>query len=572
MATKTLDWYRGAIPPFAWSFAMLIRVQRRAFTLIELMVVVAIFAIISAILVPSLLKARSKAGEKASQKVNEQTAPVRELPEGQHPMTVAVDMKLKLDREPLRTGFEVLNRYRLHHEGRFRFELADNLTLIQIPLPAENRAFGQFQVLRRVGQGDWVKPEGLVMSPQWIAWTEPPGPEIDVEVRYQSEGENGLWLALPPADLHTEIKAELEDPGSISVPPVGLRASKLGVWERSQILNPPPLVLELPLLADPLTRVVKLFRLTGLAVLLFGAGFWYLGELHKSGSLKQFRFASFFLLAVNYSMFFVCFAVFGFHEAVSPLSNLAISALLTAPILVFHVAQIQDWKFALTRALPLSLATLGLVYNGVYTGDYRDYIYLAYALATGVLLTLSYGPFLAASGRKEEAKRLRLEEQMGRFQEAQALARQQRAEARELAESSKLRESQQESLRSALEQFSSKTQHLDLPGELARAQYYVEDYERRLTDATTALRAEVDFLRGSLIETKVSEDRCYCLACGQEALGGQYCCHCSLPLPDVSSCPECRTENVIPKHILTKSPYHCHKCGHQRLLAATSAG
>lgn len=545
---------------------MLVRVRERAFTLIELMIVVAIFALISAVLVPSFLRARSNALEKTAQKAHEQTAPVRELPEGQRPSTATVEMQLKLDREPMRVGFEVLNRYRLHHQAHFRFGLAERPTLIQIPLPAENRAFGQFQVLRRVGEGQWAKPEGLVMSPEWLAWSEQPGPEVEVQVRYQSEGENGLFLAMPPANLHTEIKVKLEDPSSVSVPPAGLRAREPGVWESRQILSPPPLVLELPVLADPLARVVKLFRLTGLAVLLFGAGFWYLGELYRSGSLKQFRFASFSLLAVNYSMFFVCFAVLGFHEVVSPSLNLVLSAMLTAPVLVFHVAQIQDWRFALTRALPLSLATLGLVFNGVYVGDYRDYVYLAYALATGLLLTLSYRPFLAVSQRREESKKTQLEALLVSYYAAQDSGRQLHAEATEMVESGRLRVSQRDSLRSALDQFASKTQHLELSSDPESAHYYVEDYERRLVDATTTLRREVDFLRESLAEPEPLDDLYFCLACGQQALGGKYCCHCSLPLPEVTPCPGCQTENVIPKHLNAQGPYHCHKCGQRRAL------
>ena len=48
-----------------------------------------------------------------------------------------------------------------------------------------------------------------------------------------------------------------------------------------------------------------LFRFVGLAVLLFGAGFWYLSEQHKPGALNGFRWSHFLLLATIYSLFFV---------------------------------------------------------------------------------------------------------------------------------------------------------------------------------------------------------------------------------------------------------------------------
>jgi prepilin-type N-terminal cleavage/methylation domain-containing protein len=554
---------------------MLIRFHRRAFTLIELMVVVAIMAVITAILVPAFLRARSKGSEAAKQATAEVAAVPQEPPSGQLPLTAVVELQMSLEPEPLRVGFDVLNRYRFNHEGRYLFEQSAGPTVIQIPLAVNHRALDQFKVLRRNDQGEWAVPENLVMAANWLAWVEEGDSPVEVEVRYQSEGEEELWLELPPAGLHKKIAANLDGPDSLTVPPQGLRFSQHGVWERNEILSPPPLVVELPVLEDPLSRVVRLFRYTGLAVLLFGGGFWYLGELHRPGALGRFRFGSFALLAVNYSMFFVCFAVLGFHEVVTPFQNLLISAALTAPILAFQVAQILDWKFSLAHAVPLSLATLGLVFNGVYGGDYRDYVYLGYALMSGLLLTLSYRPFMTNWEAKQTARTQAVESLVQSYRSAQQEARKEKAETAALLEGGRLRSSQVEALNSALAHFHERTKYADLPDDPQTSRDLVESHLRRILEASAELRRERQFIRQSMPDLETPEAakghpaHSCCLACGEQALSGRYCCHCSRPLPEIVACPQCETENVIPHHLEHAGPYHCHRCGHRHAVTAS---
>src|SRR5262245_8860740 len=156
-----------------------------------------------------------------------------------------------------------------------------------------------------------------------------------------------------------------------------------------------------------LTLVALLLRLAGLAVLLFGGGFWYLVELREPGRLDTFRLGHFLLLACTYSPFFAVFAVLGSHEVPAWLS-VGIAAAVSYPLVVLHVATIVDLHFSLTSALPLAMVTTGIVVNGVYGGSAQAYVWLGIACAVIAHLTLTY-PVLA---RGQAARRSALDQQL----------------------------------------------------------------------------------------------------------------------------------------------------------------
>lgn len=542
---------------------------RRGFTLIELMVVVAIMAILSAILVPWFLRLGTRAKGGKARVETARAVPVTP-PEGALPAGVRVQLKLQLQPEPQRQGLDVINRYRLLHQGRYEFRLDQPTSLVLIPLPQNNSGLSQVKVLRRSMGGTWERPTDLKVGDGWLAWVEADTREVEAQVSFQSEGEDRLALSLPSAAVHDSIELTLDSPLEIEAPVMGLNLVEQGHWMGETVLSPAPLVVDLPPLEDPLSRVVRLFRLTGLAVLLFGAGFWYLAELSRSGSLAGFRFGSFALLAGNYSLFFVCFAVLGFHEVLAPWQNLLLSAALTAPMLSLQVAHILGWRFALTRALPLSLATLGLVYNGVYGGSVRDFVYLGYALAVGLLLTLSYRPFSRAQKAKKEARDGRVQSLVEEYYAACTRAREQREQACQLVRSELLRASQIEELKSALGRFDDSMRISRLPEDPWSRKELTESYTSRVVEASKELQRECEFIQQH-VPPPVEQKTLCCLACGQEARGGQYCCFCSLPLPQVLACPSCEVENVLPKHLSAIETFHCHRCGHRHSLVTSSA-
>ncbi|MEO6595896.1 MAG: prepilin-type N-terminal cleavage/methylation domain-containing protein [Planctomycetota bacterium] len=87
-------------------------------------------------------------------------------------------------------------------------------------------------------------------------------------------------------------------------------------------------------IAESLTMVDLMLRLAGVAVLLFGAGFWYMVELHEAGRLDQFRLGH-FLPALNYSLFFAVFAVLGSRE-VNARVAVTVAALVSYALLALH--------------------------------------------------------------------------------------------------------------------------------------------------------------------------------------------------------------------------------------------
>lgn len=72
------------------------------------------------------------------------------------------------------------------------------------------------------------------------------------------------------------------------------------------------------------------------------------------------------------------------------------SALVSLPLLMFHVARSWGRGFALTSVLPLTLFTAALVFNGVYGGGFRLYGFLALFVAGVIFFT----PHLPGLGRQ----------------------------------------------------------------------------------------------------------------------------------------------------------------------------
>jgi hypothetical protein len=127
-----------------------------------------------------------------------------------------------------------------------------------------------------------------------------------------------------------------------------------------------------------------------LSLLLFGAGFWYMTEQHFPGSLENFRWGHFLLLAINYLLFFFIFAVVIYQGHASLLIALFIAAAGSIPLLSIHVCRIVETRFALSRIMPFAILTLCLMINGVYGGPIRDYVYLLCMVLTTGYLTVTY--------------------------------------------------------------------------------------------------------------------------------------------------------------------------------------
>ena len=223
-----------------------------------------------------------------------------------------------------------------------------------------------------------------------------------VEFSYTALGRDRFAIWLPRAEqlgsLSVSVTALGE--GQIVIPDTALqpttRSGSELHWVMSRVGHTSPILIEIPSAQSPLGRVASLFQLMGLAVMFFGLGVWYLAELEKPGLLCRFHVSHFLLLALNYSLYFVIFSVFSFREDMSAASATAVSAVLALPFLALHVARFTNWKFTVTRMLPLAVFSLGLVISGVYLGPIRDVVFLVSAVFVMGFVTVTFEKWAAA--------------------------------------------------------------------------------------------------------------------------------------------------------------------------------
>jgi hypothetical protein len=242
------------------------------------------------------------------------------------------------------------------------------------------------------------EPENVIYDREGIFWTGilPENKEIKAEIAFVALGRNSFEYILPPSQRANMVGIELtmnESPVYI-IPDWALQPTSIVgpviSWKFNNLVTDRNITVEFPEALSPVGRVVLMCKLVGIAVLFFGLGFWYLCALYRPEGLISFRFPPFLLLALTYSLFFVIFGVIGFRGNVSTVAAIGISAALSLPLLTLHVSRIIDMKFAITRNLVFSIFTLVLVINGVYGGDYRDYIFIGAVFIVIAFLTLTF--------------------------------------------------------------------------------------------------------------------------------------------------------------------------------------
>ncbi len=193
-------------------------------------------------------------------------------------------------------------------------------------------------------------------------------------------------------------------------------------------------------------RVIFILRLAGVAVFLFGLGFMYLNDVTRPGRLENFRWGRFLLLALTYSLFFIIFTVLNLGGDLNTGVALLLSALVSFPLLVFHVGRFLGMSFALTRVLPLAVFTLGIIVNGVYGGPYRLYVFTAFPVFAVAFITLTFNTwsekkkaYLAEKERleKEAAEKEKAAQEACEKREAEAEAEEARGKQKAETESRK---------------------------------------------------------------------------------------------------------------------------------------
>lgn len=590
--------------------------RRNGFTLIELLVVVAIISVLSGILLPVFIKARDRARKQATERVallpNQLHSGTQrqKLPSGLAPIIDAVTLDMTLSSSYHRIGMDVFTRYRVDCAGHVVFRhpggTMERRVVLVIPFPRDivDARDVQLQVRRASTRAvvpdrgnpllDVVYDKSGIYATCLLNRSE----TLAADLTFTAFGREQFDYALPPARELRSVAITLNLPGTESrtIPDEALQPSVASPnqlrWEFKNLVSDRQIIVLIPGAQAPLARVLLLSRLVAVAVLLFGAGFWFLSEQVNPGQLDRFRWGHFLLLALTFSLFFVIFAVLEFHGRLTTPMSMAVSALFSLPLLVLHVSRVLDLRFAVTRVLPLAVLTLALVVNGVYGGAFRDYGFIAATIFIIGYVTIAYESWAAGrerhlqnqeaaylARRRELVKKITFEVggQMAALDGAEALATEysEAAQQEELLTAQARLQTAKEpvgALRKEYDELKKRLGYLpNQPGwdsdSYKSLEREVNAFQERLEPQLAHLQAELARYRDEVkaLAAPVGSAENHCMACGRAVPGAPFCQNCGVAQPLVTNCTGCAERVVVPLHILAANPpvkiLHCPRCG-----------
>jgi hypothetical protein len=379
---------------------------------------VMIIAIVAAVIVPYALgRVRDQRAPPApARQIRQSSLTVESLQPDGGRARVPVDesrVVVRLEAADFLRGLSVETRYQAHFRGRYVIPVegvAGSTISVYFPFSPGMTDATNVAISVEQGGGDTIESGDVQYGLDGIRWLGSPGGPgpLTVVVTYRSTGRDAFVYDVAAQRRSGRVQVDLDvraAPGarvaSDSLPPTSVSSEAI-TWAHDRLIADRPIVIEVTALGSPLSQLVLLFRLAAVAVLLFGAGFWFLSEEAAPGALDAFRWGHFLLLAATYSLFFGVFAVVAHHLSVG--WALGAASFTSLPLLALHVSRVIGPRFALLRALPLAGSTLGFVVGAVYLEPYRPVV-LVGALVMGVAyVTLRFSAF--QEGRREHARKL----------------------------------------------------------------------------------------------------------------------------------------------------------------------
>ncbi len=584
------------------------RIGQRGFTLVELLVVVAMIGLLFSLLLPAIQMARQKARAVRSTPSPQPAVgqPATDVPSGLLPVLESVNLEMDLASSYHQIDVVVYTRYQVDCTGRLVLRHPgseeEGSVLLFVPFP-EAIVEARDVELNLTGPDDQPRFPSQVLYRRegiYCLCAMDRDESLTADVRFTALGRDRFEYRLPPARQLRSVAIRLDVRGaeSITIPddslqPTSTVDSRLE-WDFHNLVSDRRIIVLIPEAMAPVARVLFLWRFVAAAVLLFGAGFLYLSEQATPGQLDRFRLGHFVLLAFNYLLFFVVFTVLEFHGHLGTLVSMVISAVFSLPLLMLHVAAVLGFRFALTRVLPLAVFSLGLVLNGVYGGGMRDYVFIGAIILVIGYVTVTFPRWAARRERhRQEADRQygaarkslmeMIAQDVGR-QVADLKAADARAEnqLRLLGDAEKTApvrsriQTAREPVPGLGKEYEELLKRLSwLPAHppwpqtdvLSSLRSDAEGFRERVELALARLRAELESIQPSAASAEPDrKGQTHCAACGRTVPRAPFCAQCGSLQPVLVVCPQCGERNVLPVHFFpegtpSSTELYCTRCG-----------